>query len=239
MFDGTLTYDPQSKYDVPAGVYDVQFVGVEERKPFDNPGKFGRANPNEKRLGWLFKIISGELAGKVIEQGTGSTLAPKTKVLGLVTMMLGRQLAKGEQVDPRSMIGFTYRLAWSVNPDSEQGRNHVSSLTPLSRPTTTSNTAPTNSTTPTSAPAGNGAAASAAPPPPPPSQRPPTPPDTDGGPFWVVEVEGQPPVQRDRAWIEARIKERNLDPRTVQLCPNGKQTWAPAASFGFADPVPY
>jgi len=45
MFDGTLTYGPQSKYDVPAGVYDVQFVGVEERKPFDNPGKFGKANP--------------------------------------------------------------------------------------------------------------------------------------------------------------------------------------------------
>jgi hypothetical protein len=63
-----MTFTRETKYDVPAGFYDVEFVGVEERGPFSRDDRFGPADPTEPRLVGQFKVLSGELAGKVIEQ---------------------------------------------------------------------------------------------------------------------------------------------------------------------------
>jgi hypothetical protein len=217
-----LTYEDKPQFaDVPAGTYDVQLVGTEEAKPFDGPSRYGRAN-NGPRLLWRFRITAGERAGQDLVQFTGAEVVQKSGLLRLLTMLLGRPLRKGEQIDPDTMKGFRFRAAWAINPDSEAGRCHIASLSPISDLT----------------PPANGAAPQATPPPPPP-RKPLTPADVDGDFFWVVLEDGQPPVLRDRASIEARIKEHSLDPRLLMLCPKGKQTWETAASLGFADPVPY
>ena len=220
-----LTYEDKPQFaEVPAGTYDVQFVGTEEAKPFDGPSRYGRTN-NGPRLLWRFRITAGPLTGKDLVQFTGNEIVQKSGLLRLLTMMLGRPLRKGERIDPDTMKGFRFRAAWAINPDSEAGRCHIASLSPISDLT----------------PPANGAAPQAAPPPPPPPppRKPLAPADVDGDFFWVVLEEGQPPVLGDRASIEARIKEHSLDPRLLMLCPKGKQTWDTAASLGFADAVPY
>jgi hypothetical protein len=210
------------KYDaVPAGTYEVEFIGIEEREPFEGPSKFKRAAPDEKRLGWRFRVLSGEYQSKVIEQGTGPTIAgPKSKLAQLLVMMLDRPLRKDERIEADSLLGFRYRLSWTINPTSEQGRCHVSSMERLSR-------------LPPAAPQPvNGPPAQAAAPPP---QAPPPSNEAAGGMFWVDLGDGQPPTSLSRASVQALIKERNLDPRVLKVCPfAGKQEWVTAAAHGFA-----
>jgi hypothetical protein len=203
------TFVNEPKFDaVPAGTYEVQLVAVEDRKPFEG-GKYGGGS--EPRLGWRFKVLSGPHQDKVIEQGTGTTLGgPKSRLTQLLTMMLGRKLAKGERVDGDALIGRRWQLVWAVNPESEKEYCHVVALTALP----------------------NGEA-----PPLPPRSL--TPNDTGGGLFWVIVGEGQPPTSLNRAGVETLIKERNLDPRFLKVCPVGKQDWGTAEAHGFADITPF
>jgi hypothetical protein len=208
---GKLKYE--SRYDVPAGTYEVEFVGVEDRKPFDGPGKYGRQDTSP-RLGWLFRIISGPLAGQVIEQGTGSHLVPKSRLLALLTMMLGRRLAPGDEIDPDALKGRRYQLTWSINPDSPEGRCHITGLTPLA--------------------VGSGAA------PPAPPKPLAAPPPSEGALFWVLVEEGRPPVQKSRSALEEMIREDQLDPNALLIQEAGKATgWVPASQCGFQDPNPF
>jgi hypothetical protein len=204
-----------TQYDAPAGEYLVEFVGVEERKPFEGPSKYG--NSNEPRLAWKFKVLEGPLAGQYLEQNTGRSFAQASALTALLTMMLGRRVAPGERVQTESLLGRRYRLSWAINPKSEKGRCHVAGLTPLP----------------------GGAVAGATTPPPPPPNRPTTVAEASSTVYWVVVEEGQTPVQRDRAGVEALIREKNLDPDYFLLMPLGKAHWVPASSLGFDSPNPF
>jgi hypothetical protein len=59
--------------------------------------------------------------------------------------------------------------------------------------------------------------------------------------FWAALAEGQPPASLTRADLQALIREGDLDPRVLMVCPfAGKQEWAPAAAHGFvANEIPF
>jgi hypothetical protein len=241
LFAVLLTYNDRKFADVPAGVYDVELVGVENAKPFDGPSRYGRANSGPRLL-WRFRITTGPLVGQDLVQFTGTEILPKTGLLRLLTMLLGRQLVKGEQVDPATMIRFRYRASWAINPDSDAGRCHIASLTPSTACTTPSNTtaAPSNAgampSSATTPPSSSSAATSSSSAPP----RPLTPVPTEGALFEVELRPGEAAVTMSRSQLEAVIKATSLDPATLIVTPAGKAPLrGPASTHGFVDPVPF
>jgi hypothetical protein len=206
------TFKNSSKFDdVPAGTYEVELYAVEDRKGFENSKYDSSGKP---RLGWLFRVLGGEQFGKTIEQNTGAEPdGPQSKLAQLLTMLLGRPLKQDEEVHEDDFLGRRYTLVWALNSKSEKGRNHIVALTPLP-----------------AARVGDGGA----PPPPPPPKKPLAVADAGGGRFWVV-IDGQT-VEKSREAIEEWLREDQLDPAEVQVCPVGKTTWGAASEHGFVDP---
>lgn len=212
-----MKYDPsQNRFDVPAGMYEVEFVEVQE-KEFQASGRYGKTGMEPKYL-WKFKVLSGEQKDKVIEQVTGTALVSKSKLLGIVTMLVGRQLQQGEEIDPRGWIGRRFNLSWSVNPDSEQGRCHVSSLTPLA-----------------------GAPAQAAPPPngppPRPVKAPTQPPLADL--WWIDAYNNDKPVTWTLKALQEHLDAKNLNPDEVLICKVGTTEWVTASQAGVNQEIPF
>jgi hypothetical protein len=115
-------------FGVPAGEYDVEFTGVEE-KHLPTQGDFG----GSRKYVWKFVVASGPCAGKVIEQITGTEMnSPKNKLWSLCSMFLGRPVRPGDEIEPGKWVRCRYLLSWTVNPasTSEPKRCHVSGLTP-------------------------------------------------------------------------------------------------------------
>jgi hypothetical protein len=232
-----LTYEDRKFADVPQGAYDVELAAVEQAKPFDGPSKYGRASG--PRLLWRFRILAGPLVGQELAVFTGSEIVQKSALLGLLTLLLGRQLVKGEQIDPESFRGFRYRATWGINPNSEQGRCHISSLMPLGgNAITRPDSAIMASMQPgtTSIPQNTASVAQNTA-----SMRPTAPPPPSDGALFEVELEaGKPPKVMSRSQLEAVIAALHLDPKTLIVTPQGKAPLrGPASGFGFVDAVPF
>lgn len=115
--------------EVPAGVYEVEFVGTVDKEPFKDSRFAKPGKAPEPRLGWHFKILSGPQAGKVIEQGTGTYPSAKSKLIYLLSLMVPG-LQAGRAVNTDTLVGRRYWLTWGVNPSSDTGGLHVAALMP-------------------------------------------------------------------------------------------------------------
>jgi hypothetical protein len=217
----------EQRQQLPPDTYDTELLPVEEIAPYDGPSRYERKGEPENRLCWPFRVLKGPQAGKLLEQITGlRPEGPRSNNTKLLTMLLGRPLGKNERVYEDNFVGKHYRVVWSLNPESEAGRCHISSITPL----------PMAGATP------NGDAAQ-------PAQGPPPPPDDAAGvagtpaqvseTFWIVLKAGEKPVVRDRAAIEVHMKEHSISPQALKVCLLGKQEWVAAATFNFPDPVTF
>jgi hypothetical protein len=219
----------------PVGEYEVELVGTEERPPFENAtaSKWARKGPPQPRMAWLFKIIGPAgcpQIGETIEQNTGVRIGPKTKLMHLLTLLLGTKPNGG--IDPIKFVGRRYRLSWAVNPDSDNGNCHVAHLVPL----------------PSGVPP---AARPAAPPPPPASSAPPPPPPP---PAVRPAAPPAPPPAEESYWadlgsgtvlatwseIHRYMAEQRKDPATFQVM-RGDQSggWQPAGALGFNPDIPF
>jgi hypothetical protein len=213
----TIYYDPTSEFDVPAGTYTVRFEGLVDKPPFENSRYAREGEEPEPRWGWQFRVLGGEHDGKLIEQDTGRKTTRRAKVTQLLSWLMGGNLQPKTTVRVSDLVGRTYTLILAPNPNSEKGNNHIAHLEPVAAD-------------------GNGAAtAQAPPPPPPPLKKPPASASAGGGRFWVV-IDGQT-VEKTRDAIEEWLREDQLDPAEVQVCPVGKgTTWGAANEHGFVDP---
>jgi hypothetical protein len=125
-----IDYDPNKQTagdDVPAGSYEVEFIGTVDRPAFTDARFQQPGKSPEPRLGWQFKILSGAFAGKVIEQGTGTYPSPKSKLVYVLGLMQGGACPAGK-TDTGALIGRRYWLTWARNDKSEKGRNHIAAL---------------------------------------------------------------------------------------------------------------
>lgn len=227
-----IDYNPQERTadDVPSGTYEVEFVGTIDKPPFTE-GRFSKpGRPPEPRLGWHFKILSGHLAGKIIEQGTGTYPAPKSKLVYVLNLMLGGTLQPG-QVNIAALKGRRYHLMWSRNPDSEKGLNHVAGLMPVS------GSAPPP---PQNGPAPPPPSGTAPPPPPPGAGHAPSPPPDPK--CWFVLKGQASAVEMTVAEFRRQVDALIVRPEDAMwMPPDQSKPWAPVVGSWIVgnDPPPF
>jgi hypothetical protein len=107
---------------VPAGNYTGQFMGVEAQ-----PENKQRGYPPGVR--WKFTIIDGPFAGQVTSRITGAVPSAANICGRMLSGLIGRALAEGEQINPDVFIGKRYTIGVGVG---EGGGTRVESIMPTS-----------------------------------------------------------------------------------------------------------
>jgi hypothetical protein len=79
---------PKQIEQVPVGTYSAKFAGVVEFK----------LDTGEDKLRWSWKVVGGEHAGKDASALTGRTINERTHAGHLISGLLGRKPAQGEDV---------------------------------------------------------------------------------------------------------------------------------------------
>jgi hypothetical protein len=206
----------QSKYDVPAGTYIIEFRGTRDKPPFKE-SKFG--NSDEPRLGWEFVIVGPPTCGylgKIIEQATGTYPSAKSGLVRLINLLMGGTFQPGMEIDTQQFIGRQYQVLWAINPASESGNLHISSLMAVG-------------TTPApQAPAG-----------PPPRKPAVAPAAITVRKFWVIKKAGTDAVEMDDLALQTWIGEEKMEPSAISCVPVGESEWKTAADYGFQGTIPY
>jgi hypothetical protein len=195
---------------VPEGWYPVRFVGIEDREPFPEKGKFGGGG--EPRIAWVFEVTDGEHKGQRIEQESGCVASPKSTCARMLLKLSGRAIRAGEDVTVEPFLNRRYRLKVAVNPDSDKGNLHVADLEAAAPPP------PPKPPKPAPNPQ-DGAA-----PLPPPDRR------------YFVAKDGETPVLTDTADIQSYLISSRIKPEELLLCPEGDTVYKSADQFGFTIP---
>lgn len=226
-----MVYGQSTGISVPAGWYDCAFVGVEDRP--DMIGTMGKnAGLPQKRMAWVFEVLSGQHRGERIPQETGTAAVLRSGALRILTGLNGGPMAVGQKVNTDTFVGRHYRVKVAVNPDSDKGNLHVADIEP---PTGQAPAAPPPTAAPARAPAAPPPpappAASAAPPPPPQPQRQP-----DAEPrYWCSD--GRETRQMSGTEIRQLIASGLVKDADVQVQRlDGSGGWQPAKAFGFHEP---
>ncbi len=116
---------------LPAGWYNVQFVGTEERPDMISTGNYGKpAGLATSRQAWVFEVIDGPHRGERIPQETGTVATLKSAALKMLTGLHGGPMPLGQRVNTDSYVGRRYRLKVAPNPDSPKGNLHIADIEP-------------------------------------------------------------------------------------------------------------
>lgn len=235
------TYDPE-KFQVPAGNYVARLKEIKEKPPFEGPSKFGK-NDNEPRYGWQFEVLtspgdpSNANVGKILEQGTGTYLSPRSGLVRLLTMLMGRAPMAKEQIDLDSFVGRSYQVLWAVNPKSDSGNLYIASLMEVGKSPMANSSPPGANPTPAAPPSASAQRAPTPTPPPrnsspaqaaPPAKLPPEP------SFWV-QIGDSEPVLLPKADAQAAV---NVASEPVVMMPEDQSGgWKDAAEMGFKSEI--
>src|SRR5262245_29748361 len=132
-----------SNFGAPVGTYVAEFLGV---TPFNNGQKVGRdGKPMGPAVEWKFAIVedpdhAGEFIGREVSRITSEKPTAANACGQLLSGLVGRALAKGEEIDLAAYEGRHFRVTVAPAPDNPE-RTRVILIAPLktSEPSTSAN----------------------------------------------------------------------------------------------------
>jgi len=101
---------------VPAGSYLTKFVGLESITNDFGPG-----------LSWEWEVLNGPHAGQTVRRITTVTPTSKNACGKILSGVIGKSLAVGEELDLSKYVGKTYLV---VVGETDRGGSRVESVTP-------------------------------------------------------------------------------------------------------------
>ncbi len=105
---------------VPAGSYLAKYTGV-EAQPADPLRGMGEG------LRWAFEITNGPNAGKKTSRITGIAPTPGNACGKVLSGLLGKPLATGDEIDLDALVGKSYLVVVGAGPNG--GATRVESVT--------------------------------------------------------------------------------------------------------------
>lgn len=106
---------------VPVGNYTGSFAGVE-------PAAENKEKGYGAGLRWKYTIDSGPYQGQTASRITGPTPTPKNVCGKMLSGLLGRALAEGEQIDPDQFVGKRFMIVVAAG---QSGGTRVEAVVPI------------------------------------------------------------------------------------------------------------